>query len=266
MPSSTTIQSVQRAIDIMNCFRVSAKPLSLAELAERCHLNVSTCRGIAGTLVANGLLIYNRHRKDYHPGLYFMEMGELVAEHLTGYTYLFEKKIANLAERHDVTVTLQVLRQKSVRCILHEHPHTGRFFISVENFRRHPLHATASGKLLLSLSVLKEDPDFLKDMKLERYTENTICSTRDLLLDLAKVKKDHVAFSKGEFLPSVDTVAVPVFSPGGHLDYTVAAVNLAGHPIRDENHLIEHMKKLAVSITEGMAYYNGQADKRPMAE
>ena len=52
------IQSVQRSIDILNCFTDASPRLSISEISQRVDLNINTTRGLINTLTANGLLIH----------------------------------------------------------------------------------------------------------------------------------------------------------------------------------------------------------------
>ena len=49
-----TIQSVQRAIDILNCFDAQTPALSLGEISARLQLNKATVHGLLNTLHNNG--------------------------------------------------------------------------------------------------------------------------------------------------------------------------------------------------------------------
>ena len=45
------IQSIQRAIDIINCFNESKQALSINEISNELSLHINTTRGIINTLV-----------------------------------------------------------------------------------------------------------------------------------------------------------------------------------------------------------------------
>ena len=54
-----TIQSVQRAIDILNCFDAQTPALSLGEISARLQLNKATVHGLLNTLHNNGYVCQN---------------------------------------------------------------------------------------------------------------------------------------------------------------------------------------------------------------
>ena len=47
------IQSVQRAIDILNCVADAEKKISLREISEKLDLNINTARGLVQTLLVS---------------------------------------------------------------------------------------------------------------------------------------------------------------------------------------------------------------------
>ncbi|SQC98502.1 IclR helix-turn-helix domain [Fusobacterium necrophorum subsp. necrophorum] len=47
------IQSIQRAINILNCFDQNNLVLSLNEISQKLDLNINTTRGLVNSLVVN---------------------------------------------------------------------------------------------------------------------------------------------------------------------------------------------------------------------
>jgi len=83
-----TIQSVQRAIDIINCIADAGKKISLKEIGEELDLNVNTARGLVQTLLSNGFLA-----RDLEQGTY-----SLGYEFYTKSTQLYEFQLKNIRE------------------------------------------------------------------------------------------------------------------------------------------------------------------------
>ena len=65
------IQSVQRALDIINCVANSNSRITLKEITELLGLNINTARGLAQTLVLNGYLAKDVERGTYSLGYQF---------------------------------------------------------------------------------------------------------------------------------------------------------------------------------------------------
>jgi DNA-binding IclR family transcriptional regulator len=73
-----------------------------------------------------------------------------------------------------------------------------------------PLHASASGKLLLSLLPLARRKRLLEQITLRGYTENTIVDRRALAQDLERTRRRRVGINREEHLVGMYGIAVPV--------------------------------------------------------
>ena len=74
--SKVVIQSVERAIQILNCFRY-APELGVSEIAAELGLNKSTAFGLINTLATHGFLEQIDHNKNYRLGVVLFEFGNL---------------------------------------------------------------------------------------------------------------------------------------------------------------------------------------------
>ena len=63
--SINVIQSIQRAINILNCFNQNELELSLNVISEKVKLNINTTRGLVNSLVANKLIYHNKKNNTY---------------------------------------------------------------------------------------------------------------------------------------------------------------------------------------------------------
>ena len=59
--SINVIQSIQRAINILNCFNQNELELSLNVISEKVKLNINTTRGLVNSLVANKLIYHHKN-------------------------------------------------------------------------------------------------------------------------------------------------------------------------------------------------------------
>lgn len=75
-----TIQSVERALSIIQCIDQSANGLTLTELSEMLNLNVGTVRGLVMTLLNNGYLIKSEKNNRFFLGYEFLMKANRVSE------------------------------------------------------------------------------------------------------------------------------------------------------------------------------------------
>ncbi|MGE8320959.1 MAG: IclR family transcriptional regulator [Comamonas sp.] len=75
---------------------------------------------------------------------------------------------------------------------------------------RVPFHCTASGKLLMSLLPKQQRERLLRRLPLRHWTELTISDTALLRAELDETRKRRLGLNRGEYIPGVIAIAVPV--------------------------------------------------------
>ncbi|RKT27704.1 IclR family transcriptional regulator [Roseovarius halotolerans] len=79
---------------------------------------------------------------------------------------------------------------------------------------RLPLHATASGKLLLAHAPAADQESLISTLPLPRFTSNTIVSRADLQAEIVRILEQGYAFSDSESVDGLRAVAVPIAGLG----------------------------------------------------
>ena len=97
------IQSIQRAIDIINCFDNNNKTLTLNNISEKLGLNINTTRGITNTLVFNNLLDHNVENNTYSLGSFYITKSNLSYSNTVNKIKIIAKPyLKELAEKYKV--------------------------------------------------------------------------------------------------------------------------------------------------------------------
>ena len=116
--------------------------------------------------------------------------------------------------------------------------------ISFQRGSKVPGYCSASGKLFLALMrPAKRDP-LLRQMPLERLTENTITDTSDFLKELTEIRRNGYALDREEFLSGLVCLAVPIFQKNGRSRACVAALAIQA-PVARMSHS-EMLTKLPI--------------------
>jgi IclR family KDG regulon transcriptional repressor len=68
MNSKGRVQSIDRAIAVLNCFSLKRQELRLTEIADELDLNKSTAHGIITTLKYHGLIDQDEESQKYRLG------------------------------------------------------------------------------------------------------------------------------------------------------------------------------------------------------
>lgn len=73
--SSSTTRSVDRTLDLLECFITDEKELSLTEISDKTGLSLSTVHRLVNALLNRQYLIRNEDNKKYFLGPKIMQLG-----------------------------------------------------------------------------------------------------------------------------------------------------------------------------------------------
>jgi DNA-binding IclR family transcriptional regulator len=215
-----TLQTVDRALQLLLAFAPEGDELGVTELAVRLGVHKSTASRLAATLEARGFL-QRSERDTFRLGPALARLG-LLAGGDRDLVSLARGPMERLAETTGETVNLAVLDGEEAVNIAQVE---GRHIVGVGSWtgRRTPLHCTANGKALLAFSG-GPIPD-----RLPSFTARTITSADKLRAELARVRASGYALAVGELEDGLHAVAVPVLDPDGEC---AAALSVSGPAYR----------------------------------
>lgn len=101
------IQSVDRALTILEQFSIREKEIGLSDLSKRTGLKRTTCYGLAETLLAKGYLGFNEDNSKYRLGIKTLVLGQLFSESLD-LRKIARSFIQKLADKYEQTVHLVI--------------------------------------------------------------------------------------------------------------------------------------------------------------
>ena len=219
------VQSVDRAIAILYLL-AQRGDAGVTEVAAELGVHKSTAFRLINALDAGNLIEQDRERGKYHLGRGVLRLAAATAGRLelpTESRSICRQLAAELGE----AVNVAILDSGEATNIVQEYGTstiTGRNWIG----QRTPLHATASGKVLLAWMdavALKE----ILTSKLHHYTPHTISDPTSLEAELTAVRELSWASTTEEFEIGLNAVAVPVRDATGEV---VAAVGASGPSYR----------------------------------
>ena len=186
--TANRVEAVERALSLLQCFRLPGEELSLAILAQRSALSKSTILRLAGSLIRKGFL-HRDGRGRYLLGPELQRLGGL-SRTTIGLAELVRPVLVSLSAHTRETASFYVrdgdericlFRQNSVRSARHH----------LDEGTRHPLDQGAAGLILRA----QESDD----------------------KSLAAVRRQGWAVSLGNRDPEIAAVAVPVTNAEGKL-------------------------------------------------
>lgn len=217
-----TIQSVNRALDILEFILESGNGYPLATISEKCGLNKTTAFHLLKTLENRGYIEQSFDTHFYKSGwkLYSIATSAFENQNIVKIGKPYMEK---LFQEFNETVLLCYCGKVQDR-------HRGICFCQLESTNPlHttlpvgsilPLHCTSVGKTYL-MNLPKNFLDQALNRKLESYTNRTITDPDVLRTQLFQIKKQGYCIEMGEYQEHVCTLAVPVIKYTGRTIFSL---------------------------------------------
>lgn len=245
---SRVIQSIQRALDIVECFNNKTTELSLSEISAMVNLNKSTAHGLINTLLVNGYISQNPENSKYSLGKKFISKSLIVPNSLL-FKNVGEKYLRAISEKYSVTSHFMIYERKELYTLKLYLPSSAYYIISSIIGRTIPFHATASGKIILAHMKPEELKKYIAAHPLQRYTDKTITDFAVLQQELATIRRNGYSLEDKEVENGVFSVACPLYNPFREVTGTIS---ISAYPAIDAdlNELIADLKSAAAKISQ----------------
>ncbi len=221
--SEYIVQTVDRALDILESFNYQQEELGVTELARKLGLHKNKVFRLLASLECRGYIEQDQKSGNYRLGLKTFEVASVFLNHL-GLRRQARPLLEELVAKCNETAYLAVIDGSDVIYVLmHETTHTVRVIPRLG--QRLPAHCTASGKVQLAFESEDRLQQLFGGRTLEKLTPTTITDFAALREHLAQVTRQGFAVDNEELEEGVCCVAAPV------RDYShkvVAGVGLSG--------------------------------------
>ena len=200
------VQSLDRALQLLELLADAGGALRLAELEAATGLPLPTIHRLIRSLVHNGYVRQEPSRR-YALGPQLIRLGETAGRSLG--SWAGRQHLAELVAEIGETANMAVLEGDEVVYVAQvPSAHSMRMFTEVG--RRVPVHCTGVGKALLSQLPDDEVRAILRRTGMPARTARTITEPDVLLAELGKIREQGWAVDNGEQEIGVRCVAVPV--------------------------------------------------------
>lgn len=220
-----SVQSVDRAMAILNSFSVDEPRLGVTDLSRKLGLHKSTVHRLLVALRQAGVVRQEARSRKYRLGMGLIELGnttlnswgasEVVLPYLH-YVADTVEEMAYLAVRdgHEIVNVVQIPGPHLVQSVAW----TGRA----------PLHCTSAGKVFLA-HMPKNEREALLAKGLPRMTAKTITDVTELRAELDRVRDQGFATALEERAEGINALAVPLT---GSDHKVIAAIGVTGPSYR----------------------------------
>lgn len=249
---NATIQSVDRAIRILEYLADQGGSASLSNVARSLDLNRSTVHGLLTTMRQRGIVTQDGNGH-YALGIKLFELGTLAVSRLD-LRAIAGPLLQGLVDEFQETVHLVVSDGlDAVYIDKRESPRSMRIISQVGH--RLPAYCTAVGKSLLAFKPEDELDELLDDVELEAWTRNTITDKQQLKAHLREVRSRGYALDDEEIYEGLRCVGAPIRDHSGQV---VAALSISGPSVRlGPSRIVEMIPavvKAAAEISHQLGY------------
>ena len=200
----STVQSLQRGLNILSILAASPVGLSISELSEATGIQRTTLYGLVNTLIQTGFLF-----KEPSTGKFCItsKLYELAYNYPKRHP-LFIASEASLSylQEHFVSFSVRICYFKDECDIFSLMGET----TPLAHYGKQTLYATASGKILLSGKTDEEIKEIYSGQELQRYTATTITDLSKLIEEIHKIRERGYASDYCELIETICCFAFPL--------------------------------------------------------
>lgn len=220
------IKSAVRTLDVIEYIVNCAKAPTFRVIREALDIPKSSLSNLLQDLIDRDYIYTDPDTRAYHPGLNLIQLGAACINN-TDISKEISLGVKKLSDEFKVTTHAALLDGRHVVYIAKCQSSADLSAVSNIGFRI-PAHATGVGKVLLADLGPKEWEARLRNVQLERYTDNTIISYEKLVDELEDIAAKGYSIDNQEIIPGGICVAAPVYDKTGRVIAAISAtVNTA---------------------------------------
>jgi len=256
--TANLVQSVERALDILDCLAQYPKGCGIAELSKNLNLSKSTIHRIITTLKHKKYVTQNKDNDKYQLDIKILTLSASVTNSMD-LIHITRPYIHEFANEVDEVIHLCIPDESFSNIIYVDKvssENTSRTITMSSSIgKKAPIYCTASGKLLLSQYSDDKIRQLLKDTEFFEYTENTITDINIFIEEIHVIRKNLYAIDNVEYDTGVVCIAVPIFDRTNKI---IAAISLSSVTLFNSlDDLLKYKKdfmNIAKNISKVMGY------------
>lgn len=252
------IQSVDRALTLLETIADLGGETTLSKLAERTGLNISTCHHLLATLVGRGFVTKSTARRGYALGARVLYLSHVCLQ--VDLPRRAQPVLDRINEATGETVQLAALQGDALVNILkREARHAVRVGAGTIG-TADAAHATATGKAMLAWLPEDEMRRIVAAHGMTRFTPNTITDFAALSEALGVVRRDGCAIDREEFRPGVICVGAAIRDQSGAV---VGSISASAPIMRASDEHLAHMRDEVMAAARALSVELGAPPSAP---
>jgi len=211
LDGSKAVQTISR---ILSLFSPLKDEIGIREASQILHLPPANIHRLFHSMDEAGLLEKTKERR-YRIGERMFEIGALYS-HNFPLRKIVRPHAEELARKFKTTVNFAIPSRRN--------PHLAITIDRIPNWQSHfsvqrlalnvPLHCTGVGKAIFAFYDPKKQEKLLKSIQLTPFTKRTITSPKILLAQLRKIRREGIAYDRGELYENIFCLGAPLLQNG----------------------------------------------------
>lgn len=252
MKNTGRVQSIDRAVAILECFSENKCELKLSEIACKLDLNKSTVHGLLNTLKHHGFIDQDQETQKYRLGLRFLGFSDLVISSID-VGNIASPVIEKVCEEIEETVHVAMLDGSDI-VYIGKRECNKSIKTSTKIGARFPAYYTADGKIILCHMDREKLNELVPD-KIKRLTSTTITDKQELFKALAEMKDKGYAVDNEGVIRGLSCVAAPIINHMGDVKYSLSVTGPTVRMAEDKiKKYAEIIKEATIEISYKIGY------------
>lgn len=234
-----SVQSLERAFDILELLCRSRNGLSIASISSQTGLHKSTVHRLLSTMCNRGYVQKDIDTSIYHASMYICQLGGFITENMD---IISRARIPMQRLSQEICETVHlVMKDENDIVYIHkvESQTVSMQMVSRIGMRR-PLYCTAVGKAILSTWQDNEIQAIWQQSDTKRLTPYTIVDEGLFFREISKIRKLGYALDNQENELDIRCIAVAIKDYSGKANY---AISISAPVSRMTDERIEELKK-----------------------
>lgn len=255
----TIIQSVDRALSILDLFSYARPSLSIAEISQEMGLAKGTAHNLVRTLETKGYLNQDQLTRRYRLGSKLLVVGTIMSGTLE-LNQVAAGVVNQLADETGLISRVAVWDKDAVLVTLNAAPKYSENQVHRVG-PRVEAYCSSLGRAILAFLKPEQQREYLEQADLAALTSHTIIDREKLLSELEATWKRGYAVNAQEMALGRASLAVPIRGRDGNV---AASTSLTGSPDEilgdNQQSLVAKLFANADKISRRLGYMPGMAD------
>lgn len=247
-----SIQSVDRALYLLETIAEAGGEATLTDLANRTGLNISTCHHLLATLIQRGFAAKVPGRRLYALGNRILQLSHACLK--VDLPRRAEPFIEKVNVSTGETVHLAGLLGDQVVTLSRREARHAVQVNSGQVGKLEAPHATSLGKAIMAW-LPEGEMKRMVGTGMKRYTDHTITEMPALLESLRHVRRDGYAVDQEEFLPGVICIGAAIRDQAGTV---IGAISASTPAMRATKEHVDLMREEIVSAAHALSSQFGE--------